>query len=889
MLGAMEARPQPHWHALPTPDVLLALGADTGGLTAAQAAARLAEHGPNELPHRAPPPFWLVFIRQFHNPLIYILMAAAIVALLMQEYTDAGFIFGVLMLNAVIGSLQEWKAEKANQALQQLIVTKAAVVRDGDACEMAARELVPGDVVLVESGNRIPADMRLLGAHGLDVDESLLTGESLAVSKDPAWLPVADAPLGDRRNMLFAGSVVSRGRGRGVVVATGVRTKVGELALDVSGRPAGKPPLLQRLEKFTRVIGMVVLVSSALVALLGVLVQHRPPSEMFLVAVALAVSAIPEGLPIALTVALAVATSRMARRGVVVRKLAAVEGLGSCTLIASDKTGTLTANELTVRVVVPPGGGELLVSGVGYDPVGTVEGDKAGSFEPLVRAGALCNEATLHKSDGGWVHRGDPTDVALLVLAHKAGLDVTGLSARHALMNQIAFEAEHKYAATWHRSPGGDVLCCVKGAPERVAQMCADMPPDWADVAAGLATRGFRVLALADLVQPDVTTTGVPPAPVRMRFLGFVGMIDPLRAGVKEAIEGCQRAGIRVAMVTGDHPVTALAIARELGFAQDRSQVIAGDELETLSAAQLADSINTTRVFARTSPQQKLRIVEAAHAAGDFVAVTGDGVNDAPALRAANIGVAMGKSGTDVAREAAELVISDDNFATIVAGVEEGRVAYDNVRKVIYLLVSTGAAELFLVLLAVGTGLPIPLLPVQLLWLNLVTNGIQDVALAFEPKEGDVLNRAPRRPRERIFNRLMIERTVLAALVMGGLGFGWFYYLLEAGWSEADARNSLLLLFVLFENVHIGNCRSETRTLFKINPFSNRVLIAGTAAAFLLHLGMMYLPAGQALLRTSPVSIEMWAITLGLALSLVLVMELHKLVRRLLVPSAARA
>ncbi|MBK8207241.1 MAG: HAD-IC family P-type ATPase [Planctomycetes bacterium] len=885
----MSASPQPQWHALPTHDVLLALEAEAGGLTTAQAATRIAAHGPNELPQKAPPPFWWVFLRQFNSPLIFILLAAAVVAMLLQEFTDAGFIFGVLMLNALIGSFQEWKAEKANRALQQLIVTVAVVVRDGDSREVPARELVPGDIVMVESGNRVPADVRLLGAHGLEVDESLLTGESLAVAKDPAWSPVRDAPLGDRRNMVFAGSVVARGRGRGVVVATGLQTMVGELALDVSGRPAGKPPLLQRLEKFTRLVGIVVLVASALVALLGVLVQNRPPAEMFLVAVALAVAAIPEGLPIALTVALAVATSRMAKRGVVVRKLAAVEGLGSCTLIASDKTGTLTANELTVRIVVPTGGDELAVTGVGYDPEGAIEGERRGELEALVRAGALCNEATLHKSGPGWVHRGDPTDVALLVLAHKTGVAPGDWKLRHELLNQIAFEAEHKFAATWHRGPDGEVRCCVKGAPERVAEMCADAPADWAEVAGDLAQRGFRVLALADLVQDGVSTAGPPPAPSGMRFLGLIGMIDPLRDGVKEAIDGCQRAGIRVSMVTGDHPVTALAIARELGFAQDRSQVISGDELEKLSPAQLAESIKTTRVFARTSPQQKLHIVEAAHTAGEFVAVTGDGVNDAPALRAANIGVAMGKSGTDVAREAAELVISDDNFATIVAGVEEGRVAYDNVRKVIYLLVSTGAAELLIVLLAVGTGLPIPLLPVQLLWVNLVTNGIQDVALAFEPKEGDVLNRAARSPRERIFNRLMIERTVLAALVMGGLGFGWFYYLIEAGWSEADARNSLLLLIVLFENVHIGNCRSETRTLFKINPFSNRMLIAGTATAFLLHLGMMYLPAGQALLRTSPVSIEMWAITIGLALSLVLVMELHKLVHRLLAQRASRA
>ncbi|MCC7508987.1 MAG: HAD-IC family P-type ATPase [Planctomycetes bacterium] len=888
----MGALPQQHWHAMPAADVLRALDADAGGLTAAQADARMAAHGPNELPSKPPPPFWWVFIRQFNSPLIYILAAAAVFSVAIGEFTDAGFVVAVMLVNAIIGSIQEAKAEKASSALQKLIVTRATVVRDGESLELPARELVPGDVVWLESGNRVPADIRLLSAHGLEADESLLTGESLAVSKNSAWVGHDRATLGDRRNMCHAGSVVVRGRGRGVVVATGGTTSVGALALDVTGREAGKPPLLVRMEKFTKFIGIAVLASAALVALLGVLIQNKSWGEMFMAAVALAVSAIPEGLPVTLTIVLAIATSRMARRGVVVRKLAAVEGLGSCTMIASDKTGTLTANELTVKLVMLPDGHEVEVSGVGYAPTGEVSGEVDPAF---IRACVLCNEGTLHRAEDGWHWRGDPTDVALLALGQKAGVTREGLEAAHPLVNQIPFEPEHKYAATFHRD-AGDTLCCVKGAPERVLDMCTwarkggdPARQAMADAAAHLAARGFRVLGIADGHGQSVDQAAAPPEPKGLRFLGFVCMIDPLREGVKDAVAACRKAGITVAMVTGDHPVTALAIARELGMADARDQVLSGGEIEKLSPDELQQRIAVTRVFARTSPQQKLAIVNAARAAGHFVAVTGDGVNDAPALRVANIGVAMGKSGTDVAREAAELVISDDNFATIVAGVEEGRVAYDNLRKVIFLLVSCGAAEVVLVLLAVAAGYPLPLLPVQLLWLNLVTNGIQDKALALEPREGDVLDRKPKPPNERIFNRLMIERVLLSAAAMGVAGFALFKVLLDSGMEESMARNIVLALFVLFENVHIGNARSETRSLFTVSPLKNLWLVAAALGAFGLHFAAMHIPYMSNLLGASPLDLRTWATLAAIALGLLAVMEVHKLVHRILAQGPARA
>ncbi|MHC4940135.1 MAG: cation-translocating P-type ATPase [Planctomycetota bacterium] len=887
MDGAQVAAPPPlhetggahNWHALPVPDILVALDASEHGLDEEQAALRLEIVGPNRLPERKPASFAEIFARQFRSPLVYILAMAAVVSISIGETTDAIFIVAVLVLNASIGSFQEWRAERSSHALQRLLRTRATVQRDGETREIDGECVVPGDLVWLESGNRVPADMRLVATHGLEIDESLLTGESLAVLKDSAWRGDPDTGLGDRINMVHAGSVVTRGRGRGVVVATGLDTTVGALALDVSAAPAGKPPLLVRMERFTKVIGLAVLFAAIAVALVGVLLRGQGAGAMIVFAVALAVSAIPEGLPVAMTVALSVATRRMAKRSVIVRRLAAVEGLGSCTLIATDKTGTLTCNELTVRRVCVPDGSCFEVTGAGYVPVGRVlfgDAPVQDDLDRLAVAAALCNEGHLHHRNGQWAWTGDPTDVAMLVFAHKLGKDREAALAEAPQVNEIPFEPERKYAATFHREQRA-VTAYVKGAPERVLEMCTGIGPRAIEEAESLAARGYRVLALArGRALDDLDESSTPVEPAGLEFLGYVGMIDPLRPGAKEAVATCKTAGIEVTMITGDHPVTALAIGRDLGMASSEDEVVTGSALTRLGAGELADAVRGTRVFARVSPHQKLDIVQAARQGGDFVAVTGDGVNDAAALRAANIGVAMGREGTDVAREAAELVLSDDNFATIAAGVEEGRVAYDNVRKVIYLLVSTGAAEVLLVLLAVATGFPLPLLPVQLLWLNLVTNGIQDVALAFEKKEHDVLSRPPRPPTERIFNRLMIERTIVGAVVIGGVGFCAFFWMIRAGWTEAAARNALLLLMVLFENVHIGNCRSETVSAFRISPLRSPVLLIGTATAFLIHVAAMHVPALQGILGTQPVDLATWAMLILLALSATVALELHK-------------
>ncbi len=877
------------WHTLAPDDVLARVSSGENGLSSEEASVRLSRQGPNELPRRESPTLFQIGVRQFRNPLIYMLLVAAVISLFLGEWSDAGFIAIVLIFNALIGGYQEWRAEKGSVALERLLVTRVSVMRDGVPVTLDARELVSGDRVMLESGNRVPADIRLIRENGLEIDESAMTGESVSVHKSSDWMGGPDTILADRLNMAYAGTTVVRGRGTGVVVATSLATEVGRLASEVLSVVGGKPPLLLRMERFTRVIAVSMAFVCIAVGGLGIL-RGFELSEMFLFAVALAVSAIPEGLPVAITVALAIATHRMARRGVIVRELAAVEGLGSCTRVASDKTGTLTCNELTVKVIMTADGERYDVTGQGYEPKGGIfllgepaDAETAPDLHRLLRVAVLCNEADLLDGQGAWTWRGDPTEVALLTAAQKGGWGREALLGEAPLVYEIPFEPEARYAATFHRV-GEEIDVMVKGAPERILEMCEkDTPGGRVEAlhhAHRLAKDGYRVLAIAEGRIPDPGEGGKYLEPSNLRFLGLIGMIDPPRAGAREAIEQCRGAGVEVSMVTGDHPVTAFAISRELGLASSMEQVMIGADLAKLGEEELRSAIRRIRVFARVSPHQKLRIVEALRADGQFVAVTGDGINDAPALRTANIGIAMGRDGTDVARDAADIVLSDDNFATIVAGIEEGRIAYSNIRKVIYLLISTGAAEVLMVGLCVALGLPMPLLPVQLLWLNLVTNGIQDVALALEPGEGDELSRPPRPPGERIFNGLMIERTLVAALYMGFAGAGAFQWMIQQGWEASTARNAILLLFVFFENIHIGNARAEIRSSLGLSPLRSPFLIAGAGLALLVHLAVLYFPPARLVLDTEPVGIEIWIVLLAMAVGLFVVMEVQKWVWR---------
>ncbi|MCX7806016.1 MAG: HAD-IC family P-type ATPase [Planctomycetota bacterium] len=901
MNGGAKERP---WHSMEPEKVLEALEASRDGLSPAEAARRLAEYGENALPGREPPSVFIIFLRQFKSPLIYILLAAAGVSLVLGEFTDAGFIFAVLLINAVIGTFQEWNAERSAAALQKMLKISARVRRGGRDSVVSASELVPGDIAMLESGDRVPADMRLLEANNIAADESFLTGENVPPTKKAGVLP-EDIPLGDRLNMAFAGSMVMSGRGVGVVVATGTSTQVGQIARSVAFAESAKPPLIVRMEKFSHHIALAI--GGAVSLLFAVaLYKGMPAAEVFFLAVALAVSAIPEGLPVAVTVALSIAVRRMARRNVIVRKLPAVESLGSCTCIASDKTGTLTVNRQTVKAVEMFGIGRIEVEGEGLDPAGEIKlpsgrADGAGSdlLTKLAEAGVVCNEGALERDEGGkWRARGDAMDAALLVFARKAGVDPDGLRAGIEKAGEIPYESERKYAAVFYRrkgETGRNIRVAVKGAIETVLRFCDTIetpdgprPLDAAAVereALAMAEDGYRVLAIAS------GETGVSPSTPasekdlpKLSLLGLAGFLDPLRPEARDAVDKCRRAGIRVIMVTGDHPATAFAIARQLSIASSRKEVVSGTDLAKVTAGspEHVRMVSSARVFARVSPMQKLEIVESLMAAGHFVAVTGDGVNDAPALKRANVGVAMG-SGTDVAKDAADLVVTDDNFASIEAGVEEGRFAYDNVRKVTYLLVSCGMAEVLLFAASLLAGLPIPLLAVQLLWLNLVTNGIQDVALAFEKGEPGAMLRPPRRPTEGIFDPLMIQECLVSGLTMAAMAFGAWYWLIGSGVPEAEARNLLFLLMVLCENVHAFNVRSERVSAFRVPISRNYLLFFGVLVAQGVHIAAMYLPPMQKILKIGPVSFLEWAELLGLAFGMLVAMEIFKKIRSRLV------
>jgi len=881
------------WHSLEEVEVLEELQSLPEGLDDGEAAERLRFYGPNILPAQEPPTLWAILLHQVLNPLIFILLAATVASMAIGEVTDAVFILVVIVLNSALGTYQEYRAERSAASLQRLLRIRARVRRGNQEREIPAEELVPGDVVLLESGNKAPADLRLLQARGLAADESFLTGESMAAEKDTGRLP-EDTGLADRRNVVFAGSTITSGRGVGVVVGTGVETQVGIIAQTVTHAESAKPPLVLRMERFVKHVGILVLLISAVLA---VLLRFRgyPAAEIFFFVVALAVSAIPEGLPVALTVALSIATKRMSRRNVIVRRLTAVESLGSCTVIASDKTGTLTVNQQTARSIAFPDGRTFALSGEGYSGEGSVspgEGtempqsarDRLGR---LAEAAILANEASLTEEDGTWKHHGDAMDVAFLSVGYKLGKNPAEVKKQVKITGAIPYESERKFSAAFYEKAGTRRVA-AKGAVETILDFCnriyGDGEPTALDregverQAVAMAEKGLRVLALAD---GETDETGqeegrAAEALSGLVFHGLVGFIDPLRPEAAESVKTCREAGIQVLMITGDHPSTAGAIARELGLSGQDERVVTGRDLieaGTPDSPAFEKRVLSTRVFARVSPTQKLEIVNVLIRRGEFVAVTGDGVNDAPALRRANIGVAMG-SGTDVAKEVGSMIVADDNFASIVAGVEEGRFAYDNVRKVIYLLISTGAAEVLMFVGAVLAGLPIPLLAVQLLWLNLVTNGIQDVALAFEGGEPGAMKRKPRRPDEKIFDSRMMGQTLVSGLTMGALTFAaWTWLTQVQAMDEPSARNIVLLLMVLFQNVHVFNCRSESVSAFRVPIRRNVILVLGVLAAQGIHVLSMHIPFMQSILSTEPVRWMEWLSALALAMGVLGVME----------------
>lgn len=853
------------------------------GLSSEEARSRLGRAGPNTLPAPPLPGAVALFFHQFLSPFIYILLVAAVLSFALGHTPSGVFILAVLLVNAAIGTAQEVSATRAAAALRRMVKGEARVVRDGVPRTIPVEELVPGDLVLLGSGDKVPADLKLIATANMAADESMLTGESLAVAKDAGADVPADAPLGDRANRAFAGTIVTRGRAQGEVERTGLNTVIGSIAGRVTAKRESEPPLMIRIRRFTYKLAGAIGV--AILALIGVMLAEGGYSAegMVLMAIGLAVSTIPEGLPAALTVALAIGMRRMARHNVIIRKLPAVESLGSCTFICSDKTGTLTVNELTIRRIVLPDGTSFEVTGEGVSPGGEVQG--AGDrdhLRELCITGVLANESELDYTGGQWAYSGDIVDAAFLVLAKKLGLSLRDIRARRRRLDLIPYESERAFSSSLNVHEDGTHLY-VKGSPEKVLSACAmtamdggEAPLDREGVTEqfeALGRQGYRVLALARRRADSAD------AMQDMTFLGLVAMIDPIRPEARDAIARCRAGGIDVAMVTGDHPETARAIGAELGLCAPDAPVVTGPMLRRAEAEgglSLDRLVASARVFARIEPQQKEAIVKSLMAAGHFVAVTGDGVNDAPAMRAANAGIAMGLRGTDVARESADLIITDDNFASIVDGVEQGRIVYNNIRKVIALLVATGASALLLFFCTAFAGLPMPLTAVQLLWLNLVANGIQDVALAFEPKEGGELSRPPRRPSEPIFERRIIEHVLVAGTVMGGLAFAVYAWLMRTGTDPEQARALTLMLMVLFGNIHALNSRSEHRSLFKIPLLSNPLLILAVPLAQILHISAAYIPGLSDVLGLQPVTLEQWVLLLGVASVLLIVEEAHK-------------
>ncbi|AKB32176.1 Cation-transporting ATPase [Methanosarcina siciliae HI350] len=885
------------WHSQENEKIFRELETSSRGLDPEEAAIRLKEYGENTLPTKKPPKLAEIVLHQFKSPLIYILLIAGIIAVFMDDLRDAGFIFLVVIINAVIGTIQEWKAEQSASQLQTILKIMSRIRRRGVESEIPAEEIVPGDIVLLESGSRIPADLRILRATNLTVDESLLTGESAAVQKTVGVLK-EDTPVSDRHNMTYAGSTVITGRGCGVATATGSRTEVGRIARAVTETESAKPPLLIRMEDFSRRIGIFVIFASVVMSAVA-LSQGTAPVEVFFLAVALVVSAIPEGLPVGVTVALSIASTRMAKRNVIVRKLSAVESLGSCTTIATDKTGTLTVNQQTARMVLLPPGNYFEILGEGYIPEGEVK-KKDGGFpdaeemkrlQKFALATAICNEGTLYEENGKWVNHGDSIDVAFLALASKIGINPKEATKEVKIIAEVPFESERMYAAVYYQEDRSEpVRLAVKGAMEAVLPYCTAMNTSEGSVPINpdalnqglnfLMEEGYRALVVAEgQISGEVgEAPELESVKPELTFLGIAAFIDPLRPDVTEAVHTCKRAGIDVIMITGDHPKTAYAIARELDITHSIEEMITGREMEKLGDPELPVFISTlekVRVFARVTPIQKMQIVDSLVRRGHFVAVTGDGVNDAPALQRANIGVAMG-SGTDVAKDTSSMIVTDDTFSSIVAGAEEGRIAYDNIRKVTLLLISTGLAEVILFILALFAGLPVPLLAVQLLWLNLVTNGIQGVAMAFEAGEPGTMLRKPRKPEEGIFNKLMIEQTLISGVTVGVVAFAVWLWLTGEGYEEDHARNFLLLLMILFENCHVFNCRSEYRSAFRVPIRNNYFLIAGVIIMQGLHIVSMHIPFMQELLDLNPVSFESWFSLFLIASIVVVVMEIFK-------------
>jgi Ca2+-transporting ATPase len=888
------------WHRLPEAEVIASLDtAPDTGLDSTGAGLRQEQYGPNTIIQKKGRSPVVLFLLQFHQPLVYILLAAGTVTAALREWVDAGVIMGVVLVNAVIGFIQEAKAIKAIEALAKTMTSSATVLRDGERRQIPAAELVPGDIVLLQSGDKVLADLRLLTSRDLQIDESTLTGESVPVQKQVGALPDG-TPLADRLNMAYSSTLITYGMGTGVVVATGNGTEVGRINDLIAAADILATPLTRKIARFSGLLLYIILGLAAVTFVVGVL-RGNPWIDMFMAVVALAVGAIPEGLPAAVTITLAIGVGTMARRNAIIRKLPAVETLGSTTVICSDKTGTLTQNQMTVQEI-HAGGDLFLASGTGYAPEGqftrngeTVTPQECPALLECLISGLLCNDAVLIKQENEWQIEGDPTEAALVVAGRKAGLEGLQLTADFPRLDTIPFESRYQYMATLHGNSDRQVVY-LKGAVESVLARCSrgisnsgeSVPLDvdaCQQASTLIAQKGLRVLAFARFDRGSASTAlEHDDVAGDLIFLGLQGMIDPPRSEAVAAVQVCQAAGIRVKMITGDHAVTATAIARQIGLIGEDGEAgqaltLNGSDMDALSDAELVEAVDRCTVFARVAPEQKLRLVKALQSTGHIVAMTGDGVNDAPALRQANIGVAMGITGSEVAKEAADMLLTDDNFSTIEAAVEEGRGVYDNLVKFITWTLPTNLGEGLVIMAAVFAGVQLPITPVQILWINMTTAVLLGLMLAFEPKEPGIMNRTPLDPQQPLLTLELVMRIGLVGILLLVGSFGLFAWELRQGHSVAVARTCAVNVFVFGEIFYLFNCRSLRYSMFHIGLFSNRWVLGGAGLMVLLQLVFTYLPAMHTAFGSQPIGWREWGLILGASLIVFIVIELEKWIR----------
>ncbi len=887
------------WHAAPAALAFEKLATGREGLSAEEAARRLAAHGPNSLPPARPKSALLRLLSQFNNLLIYVLLGSAAITLAFQHFVDAGVILAVVLANAGIGFVQEGRAEKSLDAVRRMISLRASVIRSGVRLTIPAADLVPGDLARLEAGDRVPADLRIARARNLRVDESILTGESAPVDKSPT--PVAKtAPLADRTSMAFSGTLVTAGQGEGIVIATGMATELGRISLLLGTVEPLATPLLRQMNLFARQLTFVILGVSLAVLGFAIFVRHYPVIDSFMAVVGIAVAAIPEGLPAVLTITLAIGVQRMAARNAIIRRLPAVETLGAVSVICADKTGTFTRNEMTVRNLVTAEHG-IEVTGVGYAPLGSFQvGGREVAIQDdpnavaLIRGGLLCNDASLHPVDGNWAVNGDPLEGALVSLAMKAGVEPQACRTQCLRIDEIPFDAAHRLMATLHTNEEAPRVIWVKGAPERLLGICARQqraataePLDkefWLDETERLAAQGQRVLAVAVKEVPPYTD-GLSLAGLGedFTFLGLFGLIDPPREEAIAAVAECKSAGIAVKMITGDHVATAKAVARALGL-EHADRAATGQDLDRLDDAALARLAREADVFARTTPEHKLRLVRSLQAQGLIVAMTGDGVNDAPALKQADIGVGMGRGGSEVAKEAAEMVLADDNFASIVAAVREGRTVHDNLRKIIVWVLPTDGGEGLSIVIAILLGLTLPITPLQILWVNTVTAVALGLTLAFEPSEPDVMQRPPRVPTAGLLSRFFVWRVVFVSVLMLAGIFGVFEWATHRGLPIEAARTLVVNTVVVMEIFYLFSVRYLTMTSLSFQAvLGTPAVLIGVGAIVLAQLGFTYLPLAQRLFETRAISLADGAVVVGIGFVLLAILEIEKLARRLIV------